>query len=363
MQNFNFAFKQEVETRVVLGGEESLSALNELNGKGFALISDRLYESRASVNELSVVLDLLKGWKILLVPDGEGAKDVGVALNALKQLRDAGMQRTDSLLAVGGGTVTDLGGFLSSIYMRGTRLVNLPTTLLAMVDAALGGKNGVDFMGYKNLLGVIHQPSLVIEDLNFIRSLPEEDYRSGLSEVIKYAAVLDSELGDFLVENREGVMLRKSDEVSFLVGRSVQDKMRAVAVDEMDRLGIRAALNFGHTIGHAIEAGTNFKISHGRAVAVGMAAEANLGVLEGITSSESEAWLLDALRRYGLPTELNGLGVSEFDSERATRALAGDKKRVSEKIIMPFMKERGTWCLRGIELSRLLKVLKLRGNR
>lgn len=363
MQSFNFALKQEAETRVIMGCEESLGVLNELNGKGFALISDRLYKSRASVNELGVVLDLLKGWKILLVPDGEGAKNVGVALNALKQLRDAGMQRSDSLVAVGGGTVIDLGGFLSSIYMRGTGLVNLPTTLLAMVDAALGGKNGVDFMGYKNLLGTIRQPSLVIEDLNFIRSLPEEDYRSGLSEVIKYAAVLDKELGNFLVENADGVVLRKIDDVSLLVGRSVQDKMGAVAIDEMDRLGIRVALNFGHTIGHAIEAGANFKISHGMAVAVGMAAEANFGVRSGITPSESEEWLLDALERYGLPTELNALGVKEFDSGLAARALFGDKKRVSEKIVMPFMKERGTWCLRSVELSRLISVLNSGGKR
>ncbi|MEM3369044.1 MAG: 3-dehydroquinate synthase family protein, partial [Thermoproteota archaeon] len=184
--------------------------------------------------------------------------------------------RTDFVVAIGGGTIIDLSGFIASIYMRGVNLVNVPTTLLGMVDAALGGKNGVNFGGIKNIIGTFYQPLLVVSDVSFLETLPREELCRGLAEVIKYGITLDRGLFNYLERHRDKILSGDSSKLEEIVYKSSLNKLSIVKKDEKETKGVRIVLNFGHTIGHAIEAASNFKVHHGEAVSVGMIYEAEI---------------------------------------------------------------------------------------
>jgi len=293
------------------------------------------------------------------VPDGEAAKGVAQLLRLLRFMHAKKMGRGDALVAVGGGTVMDLGGLASSLYMRGTLQVNVPTTLLAMVDASVGGKNGIDFDGEKNLVGVFRQPNFVMDDVSFLKNLPPLELASGYSEVIKYAVTLDSGLGDYLTKN---YVDRSAPRVlRTVVERSVKDKMSLVVRDELDERGERVTLNFGHTIAHAIETGSRFEVPHGLAVAVGMVAEVDMGIQMGLTRGEVRDYLVALLRLFGLPTdlreleELTGAGVSRM---AALSALDWDKKRVKGGYLsMPILQDVGECVVERVRLGLVKKAV------
>jgi 3-dehydroquinate synthase len=211
--------------------------------------------------------------------------------------------RDCAVVALGGGVVGDVAGFVAATYLRGVPYVQVPTTLLAMIDSSIGGKTGVDVPTGKNLLGAFHQPRLVIGDLDTLRSLPPVHRAAGMAEAVKHGAIADSEYFAFLEDCQPAVAAQETDVLERVVRRSVEIKAEIVAADEREA-GRRAILNFGHTVGHAIEATGKFAVLHGEAVAIGMAYESRLAEALGVAHRGTADRIGRLLERYGLPLEL-----------------------------------------------------------
>lgn len=264
------------------------------------------------------------GWRVVTVievPAGESSKSLEVYAEAIRRLARSGLTRDGTLFALGGGVVGDLGGFVAGTYMRGIRFVGLPTSLLAMVDSSIGGKVGVDLPEGKNLVGSFVQPRLVVADLGWLGTLPNRQLSCGLAEVVKMGLLSGGEFFeslDLLRTARKG----DTDALQALVSHSLRFKAEVVAEDELEK-GRRAILNYGHTIGHALEAAANYSLLHGEAVAAGMVAEATLsGKRFGrdLVNLHQDL-LLDA----GLPTRAPKISTGEVLS-----AMSRDKKRRSK---------------------------------
>jgi 3-dehydroquinate synthase len=269
-----------------------------------------------------------KSLHIITVPPGEMTKSLDYALRLYDKLVEFDVPRDGTLIALGGGVVTDLGGFVAATYMRGIALVNAPTTLLGQIDAAIGGKVGVDHPRAKNLIGCFYQPRLVIADISTLRTLPERAYREGFAEAIKYGVIADEGLFDFLERNSDALLSRDQGALMHIIRRCCEIKARIVELDEEERSDKRALLNYGHTFGHAIEVVTGYRqVLHGEAVAVGMVAAAHLSCMLGICSSETVERQTEVLRRYGLPTSLTEVGVTGISAWQVYNAMALDKKR------------------------------------
>ena len=262
---------------------------------------------------------------------------------------DLDADRSWFILGIGGGIVCDVAGFLASIYMRGVRFGFVPTTLLAQVDASVGGKNGVNLDGYKNMLGVFNQPEFVLCDPEYISSLEEEDLACGLAEVIKHAAIADLDLFSFLEVNQQAVLAREPQALQRLVLDSVRIKAGVVSQDEKES-GLRRVLNFGHTLGHALEKVTG--ISHGRAVSQGMVAAAELSVRKGFLSAADCARLTALLSAYNLPTEL------QTEPGYLIQALARDKKREGDDVHFVLLQELGQAVVQTLPLSEVEQALQ-----
>lgn len=260
---------------------------------------------------------------VLKVPDGECNKNIRVIEKLLHGMAKHGADRSSIVIALGGGVVCDMAGFAASIYMRGIPVVQIPTTLLAQVDAAIGGKTGVDLKAGKNLAGTFHQPSLVIVDPVVLRTLPEREYRSGLFEVIKCAIIRDARLLEYIEENRKAILARNPSTVQHIIEASVKVKADVVSSDERES-GLRRILNFGHTIGHAIEAATGYKhLLHGEGVAWGMIAAIQISCKMKMLSDELATLMTDLVLSYG---PLPPIRVS---CKQIIKFLASDKKSVS----------------------------------
>lgn len=258
------------------------------------------------------------GGSVIAIEGGEGAKNLDVARYLWERLIELGATRQTLLLAVGGGTICDLVGFVASTYMRGIESVYIPTTLLAQVDAAIGGKCGINLGGYKNMVGSFHFPERVLCDVSLLSSLPEKEWRAGIAEVIKTAIVGDTELFDML-ENTSLEEVRSDRALcAQIVSRCVAVKCGIVERDSHEK-DERRLLNLGHTWGHAIES-LSGDYSHGEAVAVGIAYVTRKAVEQGLLAEGDGARIVALLEHYGLPTEVP---LSEEDLMRAT---AHDKK-------------------------------------
>lgn len=255
----------------------------------------------------------------IVIPPGEASKNLESAQSIYQQLQNAGIERGAHLVAMGGGVVCDLAGFVASTYLRGLRLTLIPTTLLAQVDAAIGGKTGVDFRGAKNSIGTFYPAGQVLVVPEFLPALPTSRLREGLAEIVKIAFIRDQGLLDQIenLESVESILEREG-----ILRRAIRNKVEVVLSDAYETNGQRALLNFGHTIGHAIETVSSYQIPHGECVAMGMVAETNIAVAAELI----DVCLLDRLRallqRLGLPTELG-----EFDPDELLAALVYDKKR------------------------------------
>jgi 3-dehydroquinate synthase len=233
----------------------------------------------------------------------------------------AGLDRSSTIVALGGGAVGDLAGFVSATYMRGTHFVQVPTTVLAQVDASSGGKTAIDHPRGKNLIGAFHQPRLVVVDTATLDSLPARDYRSGLAEVVKHGVVLDADYFGDVERSADALTGREPAAVDRVIAGSCRLKASVVERDERES-ALRMVLNYGHTIGHAIEAVTGFeRLTHGEAVALGMTAEAALAVRLGVAGPETQARQERLLARLGLPTR-----TSAIDPALVLDAMTRDKK-------------------------------------
>lgn len=232
------------------------------------------------------------------------------------------VDRKTVIIALGGGVVGDVAGFVAAIYLRGLDYVQVPTTLLAMVDSSVGGKTGVDFREGKNLVGAFHQPRVVLIDTDTLSSLPARERRAGMGEVVKYGLIRDPELLSFVTGHGER-LIQKPDAVAHIIRRSCEIKADVVSADEYETTGLRAILNYGHTIGHALESVTAYKrFKHGEAVAIGMIAAAYIGEEQGMTPPMVRAATLAALRAQGLPTSM----PADVDPISLMKLLGRDKK-------------------------------------
>jgi 3-dehydroquinate synthase len=240
--------------------------------------------------------------ELILVPDGEKAKQWNMVEELLGKLMEAGFDRNSTIIALGGGSVGDLVGFVAAIYMRGINVVQIPTTLLAMVDSSIGGKTGVNHPLGKNMVGSFHQPSKVIIDPVFIETLPEREIRSGLAEIIKYGIISDLKLFELL--DSKSLSELSTEDMIEIIARCGTIKVGYVERDEEDRKGIRAALNYGHTLGHAVETLSKHSVNHGEGVAIGMIAAAMISERNGLITDSTCLRIFNIIENYGLPTRL-----------------------------------------------------------
>ncbi len=252
------------------------------------------------------------------------------------------------LIGIGGGVVCDIAGFVASTYMRGTRFGFVPTTLLAQVDASIGGKNGVNFAGYKNIIGTIRQPEFCLFDFELLKTLPEEELKSGLAEIVKHAAIGDNTLFSYLEEHHTDVLGLKKTAIEKVVYDSLLVKAGIVSRDESEK-GERMKLNFGHTLGHAIESTTG--MHHGEAVSIGMAIAARLSVTKGMLAAKDAERLAALLRKTGLPVE------HMLDKEKLLDAVKRDKKRMENKINMVLLRSIGKAEICKISMDELEGVI------
>jgi 3-dehydroquinate synthase len=266
---------------------------------------------------------------VVAVPAGEGSKSLATAGELYEQLATLAADRKTPVVAVGGGVVGDLAGFVAATYNRGLPLLMVPTTLLAMVDSSVGGKVGINLPQGKNLVGAFHQPAAVWIDTSFLATLPDREYRSGLAEVVKYGVILDAELFAWLEQNADAVLAREPAAVGRVVARSCRLKADVVERDEREETGLRMVLNYGHTFAHAFEAVGGYGAwLHGEAVAAGMMCASRLAERRGLIQAEVTERQAALLTRFGLPTARR----PEWDADRLIEAMRRDKKNVGGRL-------------------------------
>ncbi len=288
------------------------------------------------------------GEKVITLSAGEHSKSVETITSVCQQLLSMEATRETTLVGVGGGVVTDIAGFVAAVYMRGIACAFVPTTLLAMVDAAIGGKNGVNLGLHKNMIGTIRQPRAIYFDTSFLATLPGDEWSNVFAEVTKYACIFDKGLFEELERRDAGHY--KNDEAALgqLVQRCADWKNKTVAADELET-GQRRLLNFGHTAGHAIE--TVYGLPHGQAVAVGMMIAAHLGEDEGVSREPVSGRLARLLARYGLPS------ATKYYTEKLMSLLRADKKRSGTDIQFILLENIGKGVVRRLSFTTIESAL------
>lgn len=261
----------------------------------------------------------------LVLPDGEAEKNFDNYQRAIGFLAERGIRRDACLLALGGGVIGDLCGFVAATWMRGVRFVQFPTTLLAQVDASVGGKTAINIPAGKNLVGAFHQPSLVVADTGTLDTLDDREYRAGLAEVVKAGAIRDAAFLEDIEARAESLLAREPGALMDTVARSIEHKAEIVAEDEREA-GVRALLNFGHTFGHAIETRTEYtRFLHGEAVAMGMVVATRLSELRGLCPAGVADRLATILQRLGLPVTM----PADLEADDLLELMGLDKKHTS----------------------------------
>jgi 3-dehydroquinate synthase len=257
---------------------------------------------------------------VVEVPGGERSKSLRHASRLYAEFLRHRLDRRSLVIALGGGVIGDLAGFAAATYLRGVPLVQVPTTLLAQVDSSIGGKVAVNHPVGKNLIGAFHQPVLVIADVRTLQSLPPRELRAGLAEVVKHGIIADRELFDYVDTHLDAILRLEEGPLAFVVERSCAIKARVVESDEREE-GRRAILNFGHTVGHALEAATDYRrLLHGEAIAVGIVVAMTLSVMRGLCGEADLRRVRSLLRRIGLPVS------SSVDAKKIMNAIGYDKK-------------------------------------
>ncbi|HMJ38099.1 MAG TPA: 3-dehydroquinate synthase [Verrucomicrobiae bacterium] len=318
---------------VIIGSNihrELRGAVARLDPTGVAIVTDSNVRPWAAKVARSIKRAGLKT-AIHVIPAGERSKSINQLHEVLAFLERQRIDRGGCVIAVGGGTVGDLAGFAAAVWQRGIRLVGVPTTLLAMVDSSIGGKTGINGTRTKNAIGAFWQPSAVITDLACLQTLPATSYRDAFAEVVKYAVAMDRGLADLLQKERSRLLDADRAMLERVVFRCVAAKALIVAKDEREK-GPRAILNYGHTAGHALEAATGFRISHGRAVAFGMRVAARVALSMDLCSKRLVETQDELLTAYGLPDR-----VPHVDPARVLAAIPRDKKARRGKVawVMP----------------------------
>jgi len=265
------------------------------------------------------------GMEVIELGTGEGNKTLETVQLLYSRLLELGLDRSSTLVGIGGGIVCDISGFVATTFMRGMKCGFVPTTLLSQVDASIGGKNGVNFNGYKNIIGTFRQPDFVLCDFELLATLPERELRCGFAEIVKHGAISDAALFTYLEDNHKAALSLKKTAIEKVLHDALVAKARVVERDETEH-GERMKLNFGHTVGHAIERIT--RLPHGEAISIGMVAEARLSVAKGLLTEKDAGRLHALLGNIGLPTALD----AKCDKTAIIDAIRKDKKKRNAKL-------------------------------
>jgi 3-dehydroquinate synthase len=287
-----------------------------------------------------------KGWNTIVLKPGEEFKIQATLDSVIEQLIRLEADRKTTLVGIGGGVITDITGYVASVYMRGLRFGFIPTTLLALVDASIGGKNGIDVGVYKNMVGIIRQPSFILHDMIFLNTLPQREWENGFAEIIKHACIKDAAM----FRELESMSLKKYQHnktaICQLVQRNATIKAKVVQQDEFEK-NERRLLNFGHTLGHALE--NQYDLMHGQAVSIGMTYACHIS--EQLTGFKQTEKVVKVLEQYQLPTD------TAFDKQKAFEVLKMDKKRERKEMNYVLLEKIGKGVVKSIPLIQLEKII------
>ena len=287
---------------------------------------------------------IFTGWRTIIIKPGEQFKQQAAVDLIIGQLIENQADRNTFIVGVGGGVVTDITGYAASVYMRGLKFGFVPTTILAMVDAAIGGKNGVDVGPFKNLVGLIKQPDFLLFDYALLHTLPQEQWVNGFAEIIKHACIKDAALFELLEQNELAAFQLDATLLANLIERNVNIKTTIVVLDEFEKAE-RKLLNFGHTLGHAIE--NTYQLLHGHAVSIGMVAASNISEEINQFDSAEKARVIKLLLKYHLTTAL------AIDKNKIWKLLTMDKKRVNDEMSFILLNKIGQGVIHPIPMGQL----------
>ena len=269
-------------------------------------------------------------------PAGEASKNLGTISRLYSAMVENRLDRRSVLAALGGGVTGDITGFAAATYMRGIRYIQIPTSLLAQVDSSVGGKTGVDFEQYKNMIGAFWQPTMVYMNFSVLSTLPDREFKSGMGEMLKTGLICDGELFRSIVKDSDAILRKDTDVLAGAMRRCCELKASIVAKDPEEKTGIRALLNLGHTIGHAVEKMKDFELAHGQCVGLGLCAAAYISKSRGLVTEEEYREILEALEKFGLSTKVSGLQAEEI-----LHAAKMDKKSDNGRIRFVLLKGIG----------------------
>lgn len=304
------------------------SILNRLNiGKDAIIVTNNYLKKKFGVKLINSLKKNKFSYKFYSVPDSEKAKSIKYCLNLIDKISVYDKKRQIFLIALGGGVIGDLTGFIASIYKRGVPLIQIPTSLLAQIDSSIGGKTAIDLKAAKNLVGAFYQPKAVIIDTGLLKSLASKELKSGLAEVIKYAVIKDKILFSFLKNNHKRIFSLDKKAIEFIEERCINIKAGVVEKDEYERKGLRTILNFGHTVGHALESAAGYTgYSHGEAIGIGMICATEIANRLKLLKEKELHEIINLIRLYQLPTRIKGVSL-----DKIMASLAHDKKFIYAK--------------------------------
>lgn len=287
-----------------------------------------------------------KGWDTIVLKPGEEYKVQGTVDTIIEKLIEMEADRKTTLVGVGGGVITDITGYVAAVYMRGLRFGFIPTSILALVDASIGGKNGIDVGAYKNMVGIIRQPSFILHDMVFLNSLPQAEWENGFAEVIKHACIKDAVLFAELERNSLKTYQGRQKSICELIQRNAMIKTKVIQKDEFEK-GDRRLLNFGHTLGHALE--TQYELLHGQAISIGMTYACHIS--EQLTGFKQTEKVVSLLEKYNLPT------YASFNKQKVFDILKMDKKRERKEMNYVLLERIGKGVVKTITLKQLNKII------
>lgn len=290
--------------------------------------------------------DQFTGWNTIVIKPGEEYKVQLTVDTIIEQLIDFAADRQTTLIGVGGGVVTDITGYVASVYMRGIPFGFVPSSLLGLVDASIGGKNGIDVGVYKNMVGTIRQPSFILHDLKLLATLPQKEWENGFAEIIKHACIKDEAMFKQLEQSSLATFQNDHKQLGELVTRNATIKIKVVQEDEFEK-GERRLLNYGHTLGHALE--NQYELSHGQAIAIGMAYASIIS--EELLGFEEANRVVRLLSQYDLPT------FAEFDRQKVFPVMKMDKKREKANLNYVLLEKVGKGIVRSIPIGQLERII------
>jgi 3-dehydroquinate synthase len=319
-------------------------------GARYIIISDANVAALYGEKVMGVLKNMDIKADLIVFPSGESSKSINTCTRLVEQMMEIGADRTSAVIALGGGVVGDVAGFTASIYMRGIPYIQVPTTLLAQVDSSIGGKTGVDTQAGKNIIGTFNQPRAVFIDVAFLKTLEDKEFRNGLAEIVKYGVIEAPDMLTRLSDHADDLKSRNEAFIQTIIARCCRIKKGIVEIDEKET-GLRRILNFGHTIGHAIEAESGYSVTHGEGVSIGMAAAAIISGHMKYLSLEDRDSLLSSIGMVGLADKI----PRHIDLDGIMSRLKHDKKKQGDKINFVLLKKLGIPFMNGGVPERVVR--------